>query len=89
VGAVNEGLQIYSKVNAAIDLVMGLRELFTMFDGDLTASIPRSFPTRVNFSDAAAAFSREGLIKARECARDDDDVRDARSLEFLMSRRRA
>jgi len=49
-------LNFYSKVNSAIDLVLGIRQLITMFDGDLTASIPRKFPPRVDFSDAASKF---------------------------------
>jgi RHS repeat-associated protein len=51
-------LNFYSKVNSTIELVMGIRQLLIMFDGDLTASTPRSIPTKVDFSDAAEKFVR-------------------------------
>jgi len=60
ISRVNSILDFYGKVNSAIDLVMGVRQLLLMFEGDLTASIPRSFPTRVDFADAAQKFVSGG-----------------------------
>jgi RHS repeat-associated protein len=60
VSRVDSVLKFYGRVNSAIDLVMGLRQMLMMFEGDLTASIPRSFPPRVDFADAAQKFVSGG-----------------------------
>jgi RHS repeat-associated protein len=60
VSRVEQVLRIYHKVNSAVDLVVGVRQLLTMFDGDLMASIPKKFPPKVDFSDAAATFASGG-----------------------------
>ena len=56
VARIDSLMRFYAKVNSAIDLVIGIRQLLIMFDGDLTASIPRTFPPRVDFEDAATKF---------------------------------
>ncbi|MBX3711812.1 MAG: hypothetical protein KF800_07615, partial [Lysobacter sp.] len=48
--------RIYNRVNSAIDLVMGIRRALMMFDGDLTASIPRMFPPKVDFDEVGREF---------------------------------
>mgnify|MGYP006169580905 CR=1 FL=1 len=50
-------MNFYSRVESAIDLVIGVRRLLSMLEGDLTGIIPRSFPPRVDFSDAAEKFA--------------------------------
>jgi RHS repeat-associated protein len=60
IGRVDSTLRLYGRVNSAVDLVMGLRQLLLMFEGDLTASVPRTFPPKVNFSNAAQTFVTGG-----------------------------
>ncbi|WP_298850495.1 Ig-like domain-containing protein [uncultured Aquimonas sp.] len=60
IGRVDSALRLYGRVNSAVDLVMGLRQLLLMFEGDLSASVPRTFPPRVNFADAAQTFVAGG-----------------------------
>ena len=63
VARAEQGLRVYSRVQSTFDLLYNMRKLFHIVSGDLTAAIPRSFPTKVDFADAGKTFLR-GAVKA-------------------------